>query len=436
MKKKSSKRPYAVETRLIHGEAFTKKWDYNHHVVPPISSSSAFRLDSTQRGARGFVEFAHADKDLAVFSRAPVYIYDRLGEPNKDILEENLATAENGEAAVTFSSGMAAIAAVFGILMGSGDEIIAHRMLYGCTFSLIKNWLPRYRIGVHWVDFLQTDCIRRRLTPRTKVLYFESPVNPSMEVIDIEKIVKVVHEENRKRPAKNRIYLVIDNTFATPLCQRPLEHGVDFVVHSLTKGICGYGTDVGGAVVTARKHYDHLLQYRKDFGGVLAPKSAWPILVYGLPSLPIRMKRQQATALEVAKFLRTDRRVQGVHYPGLETFPYHAVAKKQMHDYEGNFAPGSLLYFTLKGKDLKTRKHKAEQLINFLAKNAYAITLAVSLGNIRTLVEHPSSMTHSTIPVEKQLQRGVDPGGIRLSIGLEDADDIISDLSAGLSRLG
>jgi methionine-gamma-lyase len=434
MKKKTTKHPYAMETQLIHGRAYTKKWDYNHHVVPPISSSSTFRLDSTQRGAKGFVEFAHADEDLSVFSRAPVYIYDRLGEPNKDILEENLATAENGEAAVTFSSGMAAIAAVFGILTGSGDEIIAHRMLYGSTYSLIKNWFPRYRIGIHWVDFLEPNCLKRKFTPRTKVVYFESPVNPSMEVIDIEKIVEVVRTENRKRSSRNRIAVVIDNTFATPFCQRPLDLGVDFVVHSLTKGICGFGTDVGGAVVTDRKHYDHLLQYRKDFGGVLAPKSAWPILVYGLPSLPIRMKRQQATALEVAKFLRTDRRVAGVHYPGLDTFPYYSLAKKQMHDYEGNFAPGSLLYFTLKGKDPQIRKAKAERMINHLAKEAYAITLAVSLGNVRTLVEHPSSMTHSTIPVEKQLQRGVDPGGIRLSIGLEDADDIITDLSAALSR--
>lgn len=424
-----------METQLIHGKAYTKKWDYNHHVVPPISSSSTFRLDSTQRGAKGFVEFAHADKDISIFSRAPIYIYDRLGEPNKDILEENLATAENGEAAVTFSSGMAAIAAVFGILTGSGDEIVAHRMLYGSTYSLIKNWFPRYRIGVHWVDFLQPDCLKRRLTPRTKVVYFESPVNPSMEVIDIKRIVEIVRDENRKRPAKNRISVVIDNTFATPFCQRPLEMGVDFVVHSLTKGICGYGTDVGGAVITARRHYDHILQYRKDFGGVLAPKSAWPILVYGLPSLPIRMKRQQETALEVAKFLQGDRRVASVHYPGLDTFPYYLDAKKQMRDYEGNFAPGSLLYFTLKGKDAETRKRKAERLINFLAKNAYAVTLAVSLGNIRTLVEHPSSMTHSTIPVEKQVQRGVDPGGIRLSIGLEDAADIITDLSSGLRRL-
>lgn len=211
--------------------------------------------------------------------------------------------------------------------------------------------------------------------------------------------------------------------------------GVDFVIHSLTKGICGYGTDMGGAVITARKHYDHLLQYRKDFGGVLATKSAWSILVYGLPSLPIRMKRQQATALEVAKFLRTDRRIEAVHYPGLDSFPYYSRAKKQMRDYEGNFAPASLLYFTVKGKDPRTRQRKAERLINDLAKNAYAITLAVSLGNVRTLVEHPSSMTHSTIPVEKQMQRGVDPGGIRLSIGLEDADDIITDLSDGLSRL-
>jgi methionine-gamma-lyase len=435
MKKKSLKRKYAMETRLIQGQAYTKKWDYNHHVVPPISSSSAFRLDSTQRGAKGFVEFGHADEDLSVFSRAPIYIYDRLGEPNKDILEENLATAEKGETAVTFSSGMAAISGVLGILTGSGDEIVAHRMLYGCTYSLLKNWFPRYRIAVHWVDFLQPEGVRRRFTPRTKVVYFESPVNPSMEVIDIKRIVEIVRDENRDRSPRQKISVVIDNTFATPFCQRPIEFGVDFVVHSLTKGICGFGTDMGGAVITSRKHYDHLLQYRKDFGGVLAPKSAWPILVYGLPSLPTRMKRQQETALKVATFLASHRHVEAVHYPGLNSFPFYPLARKQMRDYEGNFAPGSLLYFTLQGRDPQTRRRKAERVINFLAAKAYSITLAVSLGNIRTLVEHPSSMTHSTIPLEKQLRRGVDPGGIRLSFGLEDARDIIGDLSAALGAL-
>lgn len=435
MRKKASENSYTVETRLVHGKAFTKKWDYSHHVVPPISSSSAFRLDSTQRGAKGFIEFAHNDKDLTVFSRAPIYVYDRLGEPNKDILEENLATAENGEAAVTFSTGMAAISAVFGILVGSGDEIVAHTMLYGCTYSLLKNWLPRYGIHVHWVNFMHPENFRKKLTPRTKVVYFESPVNPSLEVIDIERIVGVVCEENKKRSVHNKIYVAIDNTFATPFCQRPLELGVDFVIHSLTKGISGFGTDMGGAVITSRKYYDHLLQYRKDFGGVLSTKSAWPILVYGLPSMSLRMKRQQTTALEVAKFLRTDRHVGEVRYPGLDTFPFYSLAKKQMRDYEGNFAPGSLVYFILKGKNLETRKHKAERMMNWIAKNAYTITLAVSLGNIRTLIEHPSSMTHSAMPLEKQIQNGVDPGGIRLSIGLEDADDVLRDLSSGLAEI-
>ncbi|MBM4162001.1 MAG: cystathionine gamma-lyase, partial [Ignavibacteria bacterium] len=151
--KRSDHTPYAAETQLIWGKSFTPKWDYSHHVVPPLSSSSTFRLSSTKRGAKGFVEFAHHAGDFRVQSKAPIYIYDRLGEPNKDLLEENLAIAEQGECAVTFATGMAAVSAVCGVLLGSGSEVVAHRMLYGCTYSLFKNWLPRYRVKVTWVDF-------------------------------------------------------------------------------------------------------------------------------------------------------------------------------------------------------------------------------------------------------------------------------------------
>lgn len=433
--KKSRVRDYSPETKLIWGKSFTPKWDYSHHVVPPISASSTFRLSSTKRGAQGFIEFAHHAGEFRVESKAPIYVYDRLGEPNKDLLEENLAIAEGGECAVTFSTGMAAVSALCGILLGNGSEIVAHKMLYGCTYSLFKNWLPRYRISVRWVDFNDTEALNRAITPHTKLLYFETPVNPTMELIDISRVVDVARKHNRNRTKAHRMFTAVDNTFASPFCQRPLEHGVDFVVESLTKGLCGFGTDMGGVVVGPRWSYDSLLMYRKDFGGVLSAKSAWPILVYGVPSLAVRFRQQIETAQRVAEFLEQDRRIQTVNYPGLDSFKQRILAYSQMQDYEGRFSPGTMLYFIPKGRTPAERHRKADRLVNYIAKNSYTMTLAVSLGNIRTLIEHPSSMTHSAIPLDEQMKRGVDPGGIRLSIGLEKADDLIYDLKKALDHI-
>ncbi|MEK6755311.1 MAG: aminotransferase class I/II-fold pyridoxal phosphate-dependent enzyme [Bacteroidota bacterium] len=433
--KRSNRSPYSPETQLIWGKSFTPKWDYTHHVVPPISSSSTFRLTSTKRGAKGFVEFAHHAGDFLVQSKAPIYIYDRLGEPNKDLLEENLATAEQGECAVTFATGMAAVSAVCGILLGSGSEIVAHRMLYGCTYSLFKNWLPRYSIKVTWVDFNDIKALNNAISPNTGMLYFETPVNPTMELIDIRKVVEVAQRQNAHRSRSHRIYTAVDNTFATPFCQRPLGLGVDFVIESLTKGLCGFGTDMGGVVIGPCWSYDQLLLYRKDFGGVLGAKSAWPILVYGLPSLAVRFRQQIQTAQKVAEFLERDKHIGLVNYPGLDSFHQRALAHTQMQDYEGHFAAGTLMYFIPKGKTATERHRKALRLVNYIAKKSYTMTLAVSLGNIRTLIEHPGSMTHSAIPPEEQLKRGIDPGGVRLSIGLEKAEDIIRDLQQALNTI-
>ncbi len=426
---------YAPETRLIWGESFTPKWDYSHHLIPPISSSSTFRLSTTKRGAKGFIEFAHHAGDLNVESKAPIYIYDRLGEPNKDLLEENLKTAEQGDCAVTFATGMAAESALCGILLGSGSEIVAHQMLYGCTYSLFKNWLPRYGINVKWVDFKDLKAVNNAISPRTRLLYFETPVNPTMDLIDIQAIAEITKRHNRNRSKANKIFAAVDNTFATPYCQRPLTLGVDFVVESLTKGLCGFGTDMGGVVLGPSWSYDHLLLYRKDFGGVLGAKSAWPILVYGLPSLAVRFRQQIETAQKVAEFLENDKRISMVSYPGLDSFRQRTLARTQMRNYDDEFSPGVLMYFIPKGKSPADRHRKANRLVNYIADNSYTMTLAVSLGSIRTLIEHPGSMTHSSIPPEEQLKRGIDPGGIRLSIGLEKPEDIIHDLEQALKKM-
>jgi cystathionine beta-lyase/cystathionine gamma-synthase len=416
-------------TRMIHGQSKSRRWDYSHHVVPPISSSATFRLESAARGAQGFIDFAHDSAD----EHDPIYIYDRLEEPTRGMLEDNLAAAEKGEAALCFASGMAAISGVLCCLCESGDHIVTHRMLYGCTFSLLNNWMPRIGIKVSFEDLTDLDSLRRAITPRTRVVYFETPVNPDMTLIDLAAVHGMVSELNRKREAAHRVWIVVDNTFATPHCQRPIEFGADVVCHSLTKGIGGFGTDVGGAVIMPHALRNKMLMYRKDFGGILSPKAAWATLVYGLPSLATRMVNYQKTAHHVASHLSRHPKVQRVLYPGLETFPQFALAKKQMRDTKGHFTPGSILYFIL--KDAAGDGNVGARFVDWIAKNSYAVSLAVSLGQIKTLVECPFIMTHSALPPEELRRRGIVPGGIRLSCGLEDWEDIVADLEDALDAV-
>ncbi len=431
---------YRVRTRLIHGSSKTPKWDYSHHVIPPITSSATFRLSSAHRGAQGFFDFACDSIDEK--RHVPIYIYDRLDEPTRGMLEENLALSEQGDMAVCFATGMAAITAAINVLVRTGDDVVAHDTLYGCTYSFMTNWLPRQGVAARFVNVGDPAALERTIKPRTRVVYYESPVNPNLELIDIGVVRDVVQRANRARKPDERIYTVIDNTFATPYCQRPLSLGADVVVHSLTKAIGGFGTDMGGAVIGPQWLHNHLMLYRKDYGGVLSPKPAWNILVYGLPSLAARMANMQRTALHVARFLEQHAKVARVSYPGLASFPQRALAEKQMVDYRGKFAPGSMIYFTL--KDRPGRNDMAERFIDYVADHAYCVTLAVSLGQIKTLIENPYSMTHSAYlqkPGDKKAlehndgcSRGVEPGGLRLSIGLEDRHDLIEDLERALAH--
>jgi cystathionine beta-lyase/cystathionine gamma-synthase len=419
-------------TRMIHGDFRSRRWDYSHHIVPPITSSAAFRLDSVQRGAQGFAEFAH-DTDGP---RDPIYIYDRLEEPTRGMLEDNLALAEGGETALCFTSGMAAISAAVCSLVSAGDHIVAHDILYGCTYSLFTTALPRFGVDFSFVDMTQEEALKSAIKPRTRIVYFETPVNPDLTIIDIAAVRKIVDEANARRGPDDRIRIIVDNTFATPHCQRPIEFGADIVCHSLTKGIGGFGTDVGGAVIAPRELYNRLIMYRKDFGGVLSPKAAWATLVYGLPSLGARMSNYQKTAMHVAQFLEKHPKVERVFYPGLYSFPQHALAKKQMFDSHGKFCPGSMIYFVIR-EDAKsdTDRHEAERFVDFIAKNAYAISLAVSLGQVKTLIECPYFMTHAPLPDDEKRRRGIVPGGIRLSCGLEDWHDIVADLREALDSI-
>ena len=423
-------RPH-VESRLIHGEYATPKWDFSHHVVPPMPSSVTFRLDSAARGAKGFAEFARPTSQRG--KRVPIYIYDRLDEPVRGMLEENLAAAEGAGTAVTFASGMAAISGAFLALLEAGDEIVAHRTLYGCTHSLLRSWMPRLGITTRFLDLAHPARLEKSLGPRVRVVYLETPVNPTLEILDLRAIADVIAKVNRRRGKGTRVRLVVDNTFATPLGQRPLALGADFVVSSLTKHLSGFGTDMGGMVAAGKEWEPSLFLVRKDFGGVLASKNSWPILVYGLPTLAVRLKAQEERAIEVARYLEAHPKIARVHYPGLDSFPWRELARRQMLDPAGRFAPGTLVYFVLKGSPAKSRR-AAERVADHVAHHAYSLTLAVSLGHVRTLVEHPASMTHAAMDAATQARVGIDPGGIRVSIGLENAKDLIADLGRALAR--
>ena len=424
--------PYATETHLIHGEFHSSSWDYTDHIVPPIGASSTYRLRSADRGAEGFREFANPEFNRQ--QRAPIYIYDRLDEPTRGMLEQALARAEGSDTALAFSTGMAAISAALGVLVKVGDRVLAHRKLYGCTWSLLANWMPRFGVETTFADLLEPDALERHLEdPRVMVVIFESPTNPTLELVDIARVRAAVDRANQAR-TKRRIFVVVDNTFATPWSQRPLIHGADLVCHSLTKNIGGFGTDMGGVVCGPRVLEQDLLLYRKDFGAPLAPRAAWPTLVYGLPTLAVRSRQQIASALAVAKMLEAHPLVATVRYPGLTSHPQYALAQHQMRDPDGNFSPGIMLYFVLKGTAAEA-KERGRRIMNHLATNALAVTLAVSLGQVRTLVEHPASMTHSVVPAEAQQEAGIEPGGIRLSMGVEATGDILRDLEAALASV-
>jgi methionine-gamma-lyase len=421
-------RKVGMSTFLIHGKAQTVRWDFSHHTVPPLSSSVTYRLDSAERGGRGFLQFARGREEEA----EPVYIYDRLDEPTRSILEDDLARAEGGEVCCTFATGMAAISAALGILLTPGDHIVAYGTIYGCTYSLLTRWLSRLQIATTFCDFTDLDAVRAAIRPETRVLYAETPANPTMELVDLAGLCALRDEVNAGRPADRRLHVLIDNTFASPYCQRPLEWGADLVIESLTKNICGFGTDMGGAVIGSKQYEEALFMYRKDFGGVLSPKSAWAILVYGLSTLTLRAKRQIDTAFKVAQYLEQHPKIARVHYPGLPSHPQHGLALSQMRSTLKTFAPGTLLYFETREEGPEPAR--ARNLINWAAKHSYCITLAVSLGNIRTLIEAPGIMTHAALPSDAQQAARIAPNGIRLSFGLEKAEDIIDDLAAGLAQ--
>lgn len=387
-------------TKAIHGGH--KKDPVSGALTTPIYQTSTFVFDSAEQGGRRFA----LEEDG--------FIYSRLGNPTNAQLEEKMALLENGEACMSTGSGIGAITSALWTALKAGDHIVASKTLYGCTYAMLNHGISRYGVEVTFVDATNLDEVKGAMKENTKVVYLETPANPDLKLVDIEAISKIAHEVEG-------CMVFVDNTFCTPYLQRPLELGADVVVHSATKYLNGHGDVIAGFVVGKK---DFITQVRlfgvKDMtGSVLSPFDAYLIL-RGMKTLQIRMDRHTKNAIEVAKFLKSHPNVETVSYPGLESFPQYELAKKQMD------MPGGMIAFEVKGG-----LEGGKKLLNSLE----LCTLAVSLGDCETLIQHPASMTHSPYTQEERAEAGISEGLIRISVGLEDAEDIISDLKQGLDRL-
>lgn len=415
---------YSLETRLVHGKAHTEAWNFQNHVVPPITSNTTYRLKSVERGAAGFANFGQEDV------KESIWVYDRLDEPNNLMLEEQLSFLEGGKGSVTFSSGMGAISAVCLSTLKSGDLVYSDATVYGCTFSLFENWLPKFGLEVGWQNFNNLSFLDNP-PENLRLLYFESVANPNLKVADIPKIAKRVEEINKNRAPENKILIAVDNTFATPLACNPLKLGATFSINSLTKNIAGFGTELGGSVTTTQEWITPLKLARKDFGAVLNSKSSWHILNHGIPTLNLRFKAQQKSAAKIANFLKNETQVEKVFYTGLEDHETYQIAKKVLSSSTSNeFNPGFMLAFYLKENEAKTK-----DFINYIAEKSYTMTLAVSLGLTKSLIEVPRLMTHSVLDEKSSEASQISNKLIRLSIGIENSDDIIKDLKEALNHI-
>ena len=372
----------------------------NHGALtPPMHLASTFAFDSAEQGG-------------AIFAgEQPGYFYSRISNPTLDLLEQRIATLEGAEAGVATASGMGAITAVMWTLLSAGDEIVTDKTLYGCTFAFFRHGLTKFGVKVTHVDLTDPSALEAAMNDRVKLVYFETPANPNMRLVDIAAISEVAHARGAQ--------VVVDNTYATPAITRPVELGADVVVHSATKYLGGHGDLVGGLVAGSTETMQRVrLEGLKDMtGAVMSPFTA-TLIMRGLKTLALRMERHSKTALEVARWLEAQPQVAAVHYPGLESFGHHALARRQMA------LPGGMIAFDLAGG--------YDQGIRFMNR-LNMIVRAVSLGDAETLVQHPASMTHSTYTAEERTAHGIGEGLLRLSIGLEDAEDIFADLEQALT---
>ena len=388
---------FGFSTRAIHYGY--NSLEHNGAVIPPVYMTSTFAFATAEYGAGCFSGEEHG------------YFYTRISNPTLALLEARMAALENAEAGVAFSSGMGAIAATFWTLLRPGDEIIVNRTLYGCTFALLHHGIGEFGVVVKHVDMANPAELQAAISPATRMIYFETPANPNMQLVDIPAVSRIAHNHDN-------LLVVIDNTYCTPYLQRPLELGADVVVHSATKYLSGHSDITAGMVLTSQHLADRIrLQGLKDLtGAVLSPHDAH-LLMRGIKTLALRMDRHCSSAQTIAQMLQDHPAVEWVAYPGLPTFPQYALASRQMK------LPGGMIAFELKGG-----MAAGKRFMNALQ----LFSRAVSLGGAESLAQHPASMTHSTYTLEERARHGISEGLVRLAVGLEDVADLLADIEQAL----
>ncbi|MHB1630089.1 MAG: trans-sulfuration enzyme family protein [Bacilli bacterium] len=368
--------------------------------TPPLVQTSTFVFPDAQTGGARFA------------GEQPGYVYTRLGNPTVQLFEEAVASLEGAEAGVAFASGMGAISGVLLPLLKPGDRLLCSEGVYGSTFGLLEFLADHFRIA-HTFSPLQTEAqIETAITGDTKAIYIETPINPTLSLVDIEMVAQAAH--------RHGLMLIVDNTFMTPYWQKPIELGADAVVHSATKYLGGHGDVIAGVAVGSAEFMRTVrLSTLKDIGAVLSPFDAW-LLLRGMRTLALRMEQHGKNAQRAAAFLANQTAVIALHYPGYFEGGQRSILQRQMR------SPGAMISFELSGG--------MEAGMAFM-NHLNLIKIAVSLGDIHSLIQHPASMTHSLVPPDERLRMGLPDGMVRLSVGIEDADDLIADLSQAFERL-
>lgn len=388
-----------IETNIIH-----KGYDSaSHHdsLSTPLYQTSTFSFADAEQGENRFAGNCEGN------------IYSRLGNPTVRVLEERMIEIEQGAGALAFGSGMAAVSATLIYLTKAGDHVLCSRGIYGCTFGLLEMMEEKYGITHQLIRMTTEEEIERAVRPETVCIYVETPINPTMEIVNLE-AVKAVAE-------KHSLKIIVDNTFCSPYLQNPLQAGADFVLHSATKYLNGHGDVVGGILVGKDEEEMNKIRktVQKDVGGIMSPFDAWLVL-RGMKTLHVRMDRHVSNAKTVLAFLKQQPAVKNVFYPLDNQHPQYEIAKRQMRQ------GGGLISFEIEGG-----KKEAQTFMNALS----LIKIAVSLGDAETLIQHPASMTHAVVPPEDRDAMGISESLLRLSVGLEHADDLVADLAQAFEKV-
>ncbi|MCX7862715.1 MAG: aminotransferase class I/II-fold pyridoxal phosphate-dependent enzyme [Bacteroidales bacterium] len=385
------------DTLLIHGGDIYDEWG---SAVTPIYQTSTFKFKNAQHGADCF-----AGKEKG-------YIYTRIGNPTIEALERKLAILEKGAGGIALSSGMAAVTTVYMTYLDKGSHILSTSAVYGPSRGVLESHFAKFGVEATFIDTSIIDNIESNIRPNTRILYLETPANPTVQITDIAKASEIAH--------KHGILVVVDNTFCSPYLQNPLELGADIVLHSLTKYINGHADVVGGALIA--KTEENVQKLRKTMiymGGNMDPHQAY-LVIRGIKTLSLRMEKAQENAIIIAQYLENHPKVERVMYPGLSSHPQYELAKKQMR------GPGSMISFELKG---------GYEAGVTLMNNVKVALLAVSLGGVETLIQHPASMTHASMSPEGRKAAYITDGLIRYSVGIENVDDLIADLEQALAKI-